>query len=540
MRFKLLLALLLLFTIISQAQQSNLPLNRSIYDFYEPALNQKGVQFHTAVKPYRIAEVDSIITYEAVFPLQKTEGEHFMGKVWNRIAYGDWVTVSTSDFHLAINPLINFAGGMELESGKGVWINTRGFEMHGDIGPARKFSFATTFRENQSKFPDYVTAFVKDYNVVPGQGKVRNFKSTAFDYANATGYVSYTPNKYVNFQLGTDKNFIGDGYRSMLLSDNSIYYPFFKINTQVWKIKYTNIWTEYIDAMAPVDSLIGVSRKWGSYHYLSYDACDWLQIGLFEGIIWMANDSSRYRGLDVNYLNPIIFFRPIEFGLGSPDNALMGLNVKLKPINNAILYGQFLLDDLDVAAARAGDGFYRTKIGLQAGVKYYLNSDNYKHAAIFQLEMNQASPYTYAHKDPEQNYAHYNQPIAHPLGANFREWIAIANYRFLYRYYVNLKLQFAMIGLDSSKYSNVGSNIYISDYTIPNFPDSYGNYIGQGLKTHIHSVDLRLGYLLNPRINMNIELQYLRRSFENKQVDFPTQMVMLAFKTDLFNAYYDF
>lgn len=540
MRFNLLLTLLLFISSYSYSQQSNLPLNRNIYNFYESALNQKGVQFHTAMRPYRIAEVDSIISYEEVFPLQKLEGKNVFEKLWNWTAYDDWVKVNTEDFHLAINPLINFSGGMETESGKGIWTNTRGISLYGDIGPNRKFSFATTIRENQSKFPDYVTAFVKEYNVVPGQGKVRNFKSTAFDYASATGYVSYTPNKYLNLQLGTDKNFIGDGYRSMLLSDNSLYYPYFKISTQVWKIKYTNIWNEYVDAMGSVDSLMGVTRKWGSYHYLSYDVVDWLQIGLFEGIIWMANDSSRYRGLDVNYLNPIIFFRPIEFGLGSPDNALIGLNLKLKPVNNVIIYGQFLLDDLDIAAARAGEGYYRTKIGLQAGVKYYLNSSDYKHAAIFQLEMNQASPYTYAHKDPEQNYAHYNQPIAHPLGANFREWIGIIEYRFLYRYYVNLKLQFAMIGLDTGKDSNVGSDIYISDYDIPDWPDSYGNYIGQGLKTNINSADIRIGYLLNPKINMNIEVQYYNRSYKNEQVDLPTQTLSLAFKTDLFNSYYDF
>lgn len=539
MQFRFLLTFLLLAS-FTYAQQSNIFLNRNIYNFYEAALNQKNVSFHTAVRPYRIAEVDSIISYSDVFPLQKTEGKNFLEKIWNWTAYDNWVQVNTEDFHLALDPLINFQGGIETESGKGIWTNTRGISLFGDIGPNRKFSFATTIRENQAQFPDYVSAFIKDNKVVPGQGKVRNFKSGAYDFANATGYISFTPNKYVNFQFGTDKNFIGDGYRSMLLSDNSLYYPFFKINTQVWKIKYTNLWTEFNDAVDGADTLIGVTRKWGSFHYLSWDVVDWLNIGLFEGIIWMANDSSRYRGLDWNYVNPIIFFRPIEFGLGSPDNALIGGSIKLKPVNNVIVYGQFLLDDLDIAAARAGDGFYRTKIGLQAGAKYYLNSKDYKHASVFQLEMNQANPYTYAHKESVQNYAHYNQAIAHPLGANFREWIAIVEYRYNYRYYINLKLQSAVVGKDSSATSHVGSNIFITDYDIPNFPDSYGNYIGQGLKTNIRSADIRIGYLLNPKINMNIEIQYFVRSYKNEWQDFPTRTFSLAFKTDLFNAYYDF
>ncbi|MFN3940816.1 MAG: hypothetical protein ACK4IY_09515, partial [Chitinophagales bacterium] len=204
------------------------------------------------------------------------------------------------------------------------------------------------------------------------------------------------------------------------------------------------------------------------------------------------------------------------------------------------VYGQFLLDDLDVAASRSGEGYYRTKIGLQTGAKYYLHSHDYKHAAVFQAEMNQANPYTYAHKEAQQNYASYNQALAHPLGANFREWIGIIEYRYNYRYYVHLKLQSAVIGLDSTATSHVGSDIFRTDYDIPGFPDSYGNYIGQGIKTNISSADIRIGYLLNPKINMQIELQYFMRNYNNTKNDFPTRMVTLAWKTDLFNTYYDF
>ena len=46
-----------------------------------------------------------------------------------------------------------------------------------------------------------------------------------------------------------------------------------------------------------------------------------------------------------------------------------------------------------------------------------------------QSEFNLVRPYTYAHHNPVQNYAHYNQPLAHPLGANFSEKLLIVNYR---------------------------------------------------------------------------------------------------------------
>jgi len=547
MRFNLLVFFCCL-SYILPAQQNNLFLNRNIYNWYEPALNKQDVPFHTAIRPYRISELDSFVTYDDIFHLEKLPGEHFFGRLWNWTAYDTIVGVSTSDFHMRIDPLINFAGGYSIEkdekgkeNGRGLWINTRGVAISADIGEHRKVSFTTTVRENQAKYPQYITEFINEYQVVPGQGKVRPFKNkTNVDFANATGYVSYTPNKYFNFQLGHDKNFFGDGYRSMLLSDNALYYPFLKITTSFWKIKYVNLYTQFDDAINGIDAdganeVTGITRKWGSFHYLSCDILPWAQLGLFEGIIWPNNDTTLTRGFDVNYLNPVIFFRPIEFGLGSPDNAVLGANIKLQPSDAFMLYGQFMMDDLDVAAARKNEGYYRNKFGIQAGMKFYGIKN-----MILQAELNQANPYTYAHKEPVQNYAHYNQPLAHPLGANFREFIGIINYRFWERYYIDIKIQSAVIGYDTSSTSgNVGSNIFISDFDIPNFPESYGNFIGQGLRTTIKSTDLRAGYLINPSINLNIEGQIFIRTYKNEQEALPTTMFMLGLKTDIFNHYYD-
>lgn len=538
MRCKTFVALLFIAT-SAGAQQNFQFLNRNILNWYEPYLNQKNTGFHTSVRPYRLEELDSIVTMDSVFHLQQLPGAHFPGKCWNWIAYDHIIHVNTADFQLSVDPLVNFSGGMDLEDSRGVWNNTRGLIIQGDIGAKKQVSFTTTARENQSKFPEYLTAFVKKYDVVPSQGKVRNFKTSQFDYANVTGYVSYSPSRYFNFQLGHDRNFFGDGYRSLLLSDNALEYPFFKITTTVWHIKYVNLYAEFDDAISgTIDSVIGVTRKWGSFHYLSWNIYPWIELGLFEGIIWPTNDSSRYRGFDVNYLNPIIFFRPIEFGLGSPDNATLGANLKIIPADDVVLYGQFFLDDLDIAAARAGKGYYRNKIGIQAGVKYY--TDVGSSHLVLQAEMNQVNPYVYAAKEPLQNYTHYNQPLADPLGANFREFIQIAEFRFYQRYYINIKLQEAKIGLDTSATSNVGSNIFLSDFTIPNFPDSYGNFIGQGLLTHINSEDIRIGYILNPRTNLNIECGIFLRNFSNNNTEQLSKTVMLGLKTDIFNTYYDF
>jgi hypothetical protein len=60
-------------------------------------------------------------------------------------------------------------------------------------------------------------------------------------------------------------------------------------------------------------------------------------------------------------------------------------------------------------------------MGLQLGAKY-INALGIKNLDL-QLEYNRVRPFTYSHRDSVANYTHYNQPMAHPLGANFSETI---------------------------------------------------------------------------------------------------------------------
>ena len=59
------------------------------------------------------------------------------------------------------------------------------------------------------------------------RGKVKFLESETFDFSQAVGGPGYRLNEHFDFLLATDKNFLGDGYRSLLLSDNAYSYPFF-------------------------------------------------------------------------------------------------------------------------------------------------------------------------------------------------------------------------------------------------------------------------------------------------------------------------
>jgi hypothetical protein len=163
------------------------------------------------------------------------------------------------DFRLTIDPLFDFAVSKESERDENSYVNTRGLRIMGTL--TDKLSFYTGFYENQATFPHYLDSFITTYHVVPGQGKVKQLGGGTYDYGMAFGGVTYTASKYFSAQLASDKNFIGDGYRSLLLSDNAFSYPFLKLTADVWRIKYTVLYAQFMDLLSPHDPDLGYRKN---------------------------------------------------------------------------------------------------------------------------------------------------------------------------------------------------------------------------------------------------------------------------------------
>src|SRR6185295_4915211 len=121
-------------------------------------------------------------------------------------------------------------------------------------------------------------------------------------------------------------------------------------------------------------------------------------------------------------------------------------------------YGQLALDELLVGEITKNRGFWGNKYGVQLGAKY-INAFGVSNLDL-QLEHNLARPFTYSHRDSVANYTHYNQPLAHPLGANFSEIIGIARYQPAPKWLVQAKAIYYTQGRDSNAVS-YGSNIFL-------------------------------------------------------------------------------
>jgi hypothetical protein len=264
----------------------------------------------------------------------------------------NFLEVKTKDFFLAVNPVLQVHQGFETGYNKSIFLNSRGISARGLIG--KKIGFSTFITENQERGPQFFQQRVNTFKAVPGVGFYKPFKTSGVDYFDARGYITFAAVKnYVDVQFGYDKNFIGNGYRSLFLSDWGNSNLFLKLNTKIWKLNYQNLFMELMPQFKKAGDTL-LDRKYAAMHHLSMNVTKWLNIGLFEGVIF-----GRKNHFDFQYLNPIIFYRHIEGTVGSPDNAVAGLDFKANIAHRAQLYGQLLLDEFILS---------EVKIILQAGL----------------------------------------------------------------------------------------------------------------------------------------------------------------------------
>ncbi len=438
----------------------------------------------------------------------------------------NFLEVNNKDFFLALNPVIQFYQGAEKNNNDRIFLNTRGVSVRGLIG--KKIGFSSFITDNQERAPVFFQQQVGKYRAVPGVGFYKTFKKTGVDYFDARGYITFNAAKFIDFQLGYDKNFIGNGYRSLFLSDWGNSNLFAKINTKIWKLNYQNIFMELMPQFKKSGDKL-LPRKYAAMHHLSMNVTKWLNVGLFEGVVFGRQDH-----FDFQYLNPIIFYRHIEGTVGSPDNALAGLDFKANVAHRLQFYGQFLLDEFILKEVKNNPTSWVNKFGIQAGVKY-IDAFGIKNMDL-QFETNRVRPFTYSHNDTIANYTHYNQPLAHPLGANFQEFIGILDYQPANKWHIYARAIYYNQGLDSAGI-NFGGNIF-RDYTTRSSNDGFK--IAGGKKGSCFNGVLQVSY--EWRQNLNFDLALLQRSYELAGVSgrTSTTMVTAGVRLNMFKRNYDF
>lgn len=442
--------------------------------------------------------------------------------------------VNDKYFHLRLNPVLNFNIANEKDNQDNLFFNQRGVELRAGVDDRIYFYFSIL--ETQARLPKYVNLRTKRDLAIPGNGFYKDFKtsflgnSEAYDYLNGQGYIGFNFTRHVGAQFGYGRNFIGDGYRSMLLSDFSNNYLYLKVNWNVWKFQYQNLFAELAAVSdRQVPEPVPVPKKYLAAHHLSFNVTKNFNIGLYEAVIF-----DRPNHFEFSYLNPIILYRTIEQGLGSPDNVLIGFDAKWNLFRRVQLYGQMIFDEFKFDELTSGTGWWANKYGIQAGAKY-INALGVEHLDL-QAELNVARPYAYTHFDSIGSYAHYNQPLAHPLGANFQEVVLLARYQPFFRLTFEARLINAKLGEDAPG-KNYGSNILISNTSRVN---DYGNEIGQGVGAQLVIAGLDISYQIRHNIFFDLNFFYRKKDSNDNALDLTTTYVGGGIRANINKQRWDF
>lgn len=436
---------------------------------------------------------------------------------------------SGSTFYADVLP--DLMAGRDFSGSRNINLASVGLQLGGTIG--NKLYYNIAGYTSSSTFPQYIATYINQVGIVPGQAYVgNNSGNTNYQWSYVTATVSYTPIKYLNISLGRDKTFIGDGYRSMLLSDYASPYPFFKLTGMLGNVRYMAMWTYMNDPAST--SQYGINRKkFGVFHYLDWNVSKRFSVGFFENVMgFFTDDNGVKRPFDFNYINPIIFLKPVNNASADPDKSLLGANAKFKISDGLTVYGQFALNEFHSKDFFSSNGASDNKYGWQLGIRGP-NLFGVK-GLSYLLETNTAKPYTYSARSAIENYSENGEPMAHPWGANFREGVGLLNYSYK-RFDFSVEGDYGRYGLDINGL-NYGKDIF-EVYTSP--ARQYGNYTGQGLTTNMYYFEGKVAYLINPKYNLRIELGSILRDEKNDIFHDKTSLLTIGLRSSFRQFYND-
>ena len=440
---------------------------------------------------------------------------------------------------LKVSPIVNLNGGnTNYQAGLGASLTLNTQKWKGFVAPS--------FNSLQLSWLD--DSLTRSTEIIPSLGwaglstSSKNIVNIQLPWA-----IQYTPSKYFNSMVGNGNQFIGPGKSSIQLTDVSRNHLFGAITTQAWKLRYTNLFSGYSQTKKQ-HPLFGLPNKFTTSHILEFIPNDKLSIGFFETVVWKNRDTLIDRGFDVNYLNPIIFYRPVEYSTGSSDNVLLGLNFSYTPNYKLNFYGQFLLDEFFFKYVRADiihfidpnrpteepPGWWANKHAGQIGAQW--KSPFGFNKFLIQSEYNYARPYTYTHLGELENYGSGNLPLAHPLGANFTEWFnAISLVDGLW--YFEVFSEFSSQGLDYWSNENFGANIFDSYLTREM---EFGNYMLQGKESNMVKIGFVANYLIIPETNISATFRFthLKQNLPGGK-NLNLNLFNIGIRSNLFNDYRD-
>ena len=552
----------LLTVLPGHGQSTYVNLNEDIYhqvDRYETKSGEISPFHFSAARPYKRDAVVEYMNYADSLgwftsasdrfnhAYQTTDSRefgkpknHFSKKPIGKGIYqykSDFLHVNEEEFDLHLSPVFYFGYGKDNLQQEPMYLNTRGFELRSTID--KRIGLYTFVSENQMRLPYYVQQQLNPYRVIPHETLWKRFKTNGADFFQARGYFSFRATKHVDVQFGHDRTFIGNGYRSLIFSDWSPPALFLRTNLKIWKINYIYQLSRLnADILtSPAGTLIKgrYPQKFFAFHQASMNLGKKVNVSLFESVIFSPEDPGTTDYFDLGYLNPVIFYRSVEQQFGSPDNVIVGTDFKWLVTKGFSVYGQFTLDEFVLNKLLAGEGWWGNKFALQGGIKA---TDLFGIPNLdLQLEGNLARPYTYSQSGKYLSYSHYRQPLAHPLGANFKEVVGILRYQPAPGLVITGKGILYSTGKDGENENWGGDILKENDL---NRAGNTGNTIGQGQQTRVLFADLSASWMIKHNLFIDLRQTIRRSSSDLADLDNSSSLSSIALRMNIAARTYEY
>jgi hypothetical protein len=484
--------------------QSVLPLNNDYWLSYENDAVSRDISCYTLIRPFIFDTCKEKVDEKIIFSGYDVKlHKRYVGK---KLLDESFVKYDTAGVQIYADPLFDFAVSREINTDENYTTNTRGIKVWGSI--KENLFFETTVYENQATFLPYLYERFKATNTVAGQGRARPLNS-GFDYGLASGKIAWVASKRFILSVGTDKMFIGNGYRSLLLTDNAFNYPYALYTLSLGKFRYTQSLLVLMGDSIPKTSFGVWERKLSSMHILSFLASQDIQLSIFENTIYYYPNKRTNIDFAWESINPIIFVNTAS--QNEKSSSMLALDLKVNIFNTLTCYGQLAASNIK------DEGFKAANTGWQGGAKYY-NAFTLKNL-VLQFEYNQAGNDFGQKQDTVLNFTHHMQPLTHAWGNNFSENIIIGSYRYK-RIFINAQYNWGSYGV-----KNPGKK------EIKVLP-------GQSAYNDLKYLTFSVSYVLNSYTNRRLELGVMKReaSYKNRS----ELLFYFTFKTNLINKYYDF
>ncbi|MBI5266552.1 MAG: hypothetical protein HY851_04885 [candidate division Zixibacteria bacterium] len=220
-------------------------------------------------------------------------------------------------------------------------------------------------------------------------------------------FVHYSSNRF-DFTVGRFSSFWG--VRRSLVLGSSAHLDGFGYTLNWGKLSISYRFAKLGDRMTGTDTLSQWPNRYFAAHRFDVQVSDAVRVGLFESVVF----GGPGRSPDVFYLNPIIFYHGTQLNENVDDNTFVGVDFTYKPTNGLKLYGQLLIDDIQLDKKSRGD-HEPAQYGLITGLYTASGSRGFD----TRTEYTRVTDWTFNQILPRNRYTDHDGPIGDASGNDY-------------------------------------------------------------------------------------------------------------------------